>query len=455
MAPPASGPAGGLGGATVTSARPDPSATAGGAVDVVYVVRSWPRWSQGFVLHEVLELEARGLRLGLFALVDPHENLVQAGVADVRAPVRHFDAPRSRRQVVGDHAAALRASPRGYVRAAWLAARRRAWDRGYHVAGRGECFDLAVRVSRALREQEGHADAGGSARAARRHVHAHFAHDPAAVVHLTHLLTGCTWSFTGHARDLLQIEPAVLVERVGSAEFVVTCCGANVDHLAGVLPPPLVDRVHLVHHGVDSGRFVPRPAEARDPMAPVVIVSAGRLVEKKGFEDLIDACDVVHRRGRRFRCVVYGDGPLQAPLEARIDRLGLGDAVELAGVVARTELAERLRHADVFALTPCVTDDGDRDGIPNVMLEAMACGLPVVATAVAGIPEVVDDGVSGVLAPVHDVAAIADHLTALIDDPDRRATLGAAARDRVVTQFDAGRSAEALLALFASLPVAR
>jgi glycosyltransferase involved in cell wall biosynthesis len=418
----------------------------------VYVVRSWPRWSQGFVLDEVLNLEELGLDLVLCALTDPHEELVQPATARVRAPVRYFDQ-RSVRQAVADHVAVARRTPWRYARAARLAVRRPAWDRGYRVANRWQCFGYAVAVARVVRR----ARDGASEAPVRVHLHAHFAHDPAAVTHLTHVITGVPWTFTAHARDLYQVLPEVLAERVASAAAVVTCCGANVEYLHATLPPALTDRVRLVHHGVDSGRF--RPAARPDPVAradPVtrrdpVIVSAGRLVEKKGFGDLLAACRLLVDRGHRFTCVLYGEGPLEAELASTIHRLGLEGSVMLGGAVPRERLLAELQLADVFVLTPHVTDDGDRDGIPNVVLEAMACGLPVVASAIAGIPEVIDDGATGVLVPAHDIDAIATALGRLLRDRDTAGLIGAAARERVVAHFDSHRAAETLLSLFTDM----
>jgi glycosyltransferase involved in cell wall biosynthesis len=425
----------------------EPQRSAAPALGIL--VRGWPRLSQTFVLDEVLALERLGLRLRIFALSsDRTEALAQPELAAVRAPVEYLDhATRRRRSAAAAHLRALLASPGRYLATAWYVARHPEWDRGYHAATRGRCLTLAASLAATLR-RERRAAAGDGAAVGR--LHAHFAHDPALVALLTHRLTGIPWSFTAHARDLFQVPPAAIADRVGAAEAVVTCCGPNGDYLRGVLGTGLRERVRLIHHGVDVEAFQPAsgPGPSGDPgggdggwsaardaaldAAAPRIVSVGRLVEKKGFGDLLAACRLLKERGQRFHLELYGDGPLRDELAATVERLALGGEVVLAGSRTRPELRAALRHADLFALTPFVTVDGDRDGIPNVLLEAMACGLPVVSTTVSGVTEVLRDGVDGLLAAPRDVDAIAAHLAALLADQRLRACLGAQARRTVV-----------------------
>jgi glycosyltransferase involved in cell wall biosynthesis len=179
-----------------------------------------------------------------------------------------------------------------------------------------------------------------------------------------------------------------------------------------------------------------------------LILSVGRLVEKKGFPDLLLACARLKERGKAFRLAIYGEGPLRDELLAMIERHGLQGLVDLPGAIAQRDLIPIFRNAELFALAPFVTEDGDRDGVPNVLVEAMACGLPVVSTAVSGIPELVVPGVNGLLVAPHDPDALADGLAALLDDPARRAQLGAEARRTVVESFDLRAAARELAALY-------
>jgi glycosyltransferase involved in cell wall biosynthesis len=416
-------------------APPEPATPA--APHVAYVVRSWPRLTQTFVLDEVLALERLGLRLRIFALSRPDDPLVQPELGAVRAAVSYLEGRRGWRVVV-DHLVAALAAPAPYLGAAWYVATRTEVDRGYRSSSRADCFTMAVRLAGQIRADRRHGRAPAR-------LHAHFAHDPALVALLAHRLTGVPWSFTAHARDLWQVPSGAVAERVGSARVTVACCQAGAEHLRELVGPELRERVRLVHHGVDVRRFQPAPREGPRPPGPPRIVSVGRLVEKKGHDDLLAACRLLKDRGQRFQLDVYGDGPLRERLEAEIARLDLGDEVALLGARPRGELLPALQAADVFALTPAVTPDGDRDGIPNVLLEAMACGLPVVTTAVGGIGEVVTHGSSGLLAPPHDVDAIAGQLRSLLVDEGARRRIGEVARRTVVEGFDA-RDASAELA---------
>jgi glycosyltransferase involved in cell wall biosynthesis len=180
-----------------------------------------------------------------------------------------------------------------------------------------------------------------------------------------------------------------------------------------------------------------------------LILSVGRLVEKKGFQDLLEALLVVKKRGERFRCIIYGDGPLCQPLKQWIEEHGMSGDVTLKGDRTQQELISEFQNATLFLLTPVQTADGDRDGIPNVLLEAMAVGLPVISTAVAGIPELVEHNQNGLLYQPHDVEGISSGIVDLLGDAEKRRQLGSAASKTVAEQFDLARAAQQLKALFA------
>jgi glycosyltransferase involved in cell wall biosynthesis len=403
-------------------------------------VRSYPRLSQTFILAEILALEALGVGIEIFSLSNPREPLVQPEVAAVRAPVHYLDADSAARRLLTHLRVALR-WPRRYLRAVSYLWRRRREELGYATVTRAACFDRALRLGLLL-------DRGRLRSAGIRHLHAHFAHDPTLVALLTAIIAEVPFTFTAHARDLYQVPAVLLRDRVERAHQVVTCCRANVDYL-GTVAPHATGKVRLIYHGVDLAEFRPLERAARSGGSdPPVIISVGRLVQKKGFSVLLAACRRLQDSGRRLRCVLYGDGPLQQELETEIRRLGLVGQVTLAGARTRRELVTCLQEADVFALTPCITEDGDRDGVPNVLVEAMACGVPVVSTTVGGIPELVRHDVNGLLAPPADVETITGHLAALLDDGGLRARLGRAARATVVERFDLRSAATQLAAVF-------
>lgn len=430
-----------------------------------YIIRSYPRLSQTFIVNEILALEQLGLNLHLFAITNPREPIVQAQVAQVRAPLAYLEAAarRDRLAILAEHLRVALMTPGRYLQTLRYVMRRKDLDDGYTTATRYECFVYAVYLARLLdRERR----AGGAI----THLHAHFAHDPALIALLARMLTGISFSFTAHARDLVQIPQHALIERIEHATVMLTCSGTNIDYVNDVVPEPLRAKVRLIHHGVNLDGFAPSPypptpspmrgrgGEASPPL-PVwergsggegtpLILSVGRLVEKKGFPDLIAACARLKQSGQRFCCAIYGDGPLHGELTALIERLDVTDCVMLAGERSQQELIPIFQRADLFALAPFVTEEGDRDGIPNVLVEAMACGLPVVSTAVAGIPELVRHDHNGLLTAAHDVAGLADALAALLGDRGRRARMSVAARQTVVEHFDLRAAAQQIATLF-------
>ena len=414
--------------------------------EIGYILRSFPRLSQTFVLNEVLALEQLGLKLRIFAIVDPRESLVQPEVGQLRAEV-HYLAPAGGRRLTSifrEHLAVCVKSPRRYLATLVYVLRHSEIDRGYRAGSRFDCFRQAVHLLRLV--------AAAGRRTGRRihRLHAHFAHDPTLIAMLAHMLSGIPYNFTTHARDLYQALPQTLVDKVAQATAVVTCCAANIAYLRRILPEGLGDKCKLIRYGVDLRRFSPT-REWDDPQrkgsAPPLILSVGRLVEKKGFLDLVAACSLLQRAGHRFRCEIYGEGSQHDELQAAVDQYDLAGKVVLAGAVTQQELIPVLRRADIFALTPFVTGDGDRDGMPNVLIEAMACGLPVVSTAIVGVPELVEHGRNGLLAQPRDVQYIAVALATLLGDARARRMLGMAAHCTVREQFSLDASARRLATL--------
>jgi glycosyltransferase involved in cell wall biosynthesis len=235
------------------------------------------------------------------------------------------------------------------------------------------------------------------------------------------------------------------MDRIRHARAVITCCGANLDYLNQIAPSQQ-SKFSLIYHGVNLKDF--QMASNGDTREQPVILSVGRLVEKKGFQDLLQALHIAKERGERFQCDIYGDGPLRQPLQRWIEEHDMTGEVKLMGDISQQELISIYQTADLFVLTPVQTEDGDRDGIPNVLVEAMAVGLPVVTTAVAGIPELVDHNQNGLLYQSRDVDGISSGIIELLRSAEKRRQLGSAGSKKVRERFDVAQAAKQLKTLF-------
>lgn len=275
------------------------------------------------------------------------------------------------------------------------------------------------------------------------HVHAHFVNEPAGVAEFVWQLTGLPFSLSAHAKDIYLSPPDVLQRKLAHARFTVTCTEHNRNYLASIARPGT--RVSRMYHGIDSKLFEP---DRRYPLisSSRLVLSVGRLRAKKGFACLIDACGKLAAQGVEFHCEIIGYGPEKEHLERRIAHAGLENRVSLLGKLTHAEVIARYKEAALFVLPCQVMSDGDRDGVPNALLEAMAMRLPVVSTTVSGIPEAVTHGENGLLVPPGDSAAIAHAITTLLGNTGLCDRLGAAARETVVRKYS-DRNLELLISL--------
>ena len=373
---------------------PDTASQNGNAAPAVaYVLKMFPRFSETFILSELLELERQGVRVHVFSLKRPNDGLVHADVARVRAPVTYLPEWRLRSlpSFAAAHFELLRRDGRRYVGCLRTVVRQRNRAALKHFAQAGV-------VARALD------------RAGVEHVHAHFASTATSVALHVHRLTGVPYSFTAHAKDIYRetVRPQDLARKLRAARFAVTVSDYNRRHLA---PLAGSDRLMRIYNGLDLAQFT-RNGERPDD--PPLVLAVGRLIEKKGFDDLVRACALLRDDGIPFRCFIVGKGELKAELETLAHELGVDGDVELAGAIPREALVKLYPRASVFA-APCVVGaDGNRDGLPTVLIEAMALRVPVVATPVTGIPELVEHERTGLLVAEHDPRARADALGRLL-----------------------------------------
>ncbi|HUI26016.1 MAG TPA: glycosyltransferase family 4 protein [Candidatus Kryptonia bacterium] len=278
------------------------------------------------------------------------------------------------------------------------------------------------------------------------HLHVHWASYPATVAYVVHHLTGMPFSISAHAYDIYMV-PRMLPAKVRAARFVVTCAQANASFLKRLAGQEVADKILVSYHGVDVSRFT--AADERRSDDALTIASCGQLEHYKGMHHLIDACATLRRQGRAVRCRIVGEGPQRARLQEQIARLGLNEVVQLLGARPHAEFASLLRTADVFVLaSEMVGKFGRRDVIANVIVEAMAAGLPVVASHVPGVEELVDNGVNGYLVPPNQSDQLAAAIARLADHPVDRHRFGEAARRRVLRDFDNSRNVRRLADLF-------
>ena len=274
------------------------------------------------------------------------------------------------------------------------------------------------------------------------HLHTHFISSTADIANLVSLLCGIPFSISAHAKDIYLSDATDLRRKLNAARFTVTCTDFNCRTLRDIAPQA---NVHRMYHGIDHGVFSPQVRHATG-LAPLIL-TVGRLRAKKGLDTLIDACRLLRGRGLLFRCEIVGYGEEQASLQAMIDSYQLNDRVSLAGKLVRDDVVERYGRAAVYVQPSRVTADGDRDGIPNVLLEAMAVGLPVVASRVSGIPELVRHRHNGLLVEADDAPALADSIAELIRDKALGALLGSNARTTVTQNFNNQRNLQLVLQL--------
>ena len=388
---------------------------------VAFVLKGYPRLSETFVAQEILALEERGLDILIVSLRHPTDretHPVHAAIRAARLYLPEYLYREPARTWRGWRSARRRPGYRSTWRM-WLADLRRD-----PTPNRVRRFGQALVLAAELPEDVGH-------------LHAHFLHTPASVGRYAALICGLGWTLSAHAKDIWTTPDWEKREKLGSAAWTVVCTGAGHAHLAALAPRP--ERVALCYHGLDLDRFAPPPRRApggdgSDPEHAVVLLSVGRAVPKKGYDDLLAALALLPP-GLAWRFVHVGGGALAAELRQRAATLGLASRIEWLGARAQPEVLAAYRAADLFVLAAKITADGDRDGLPNVLLEAQSQRLACVATGISGIPELIEDGATGILVPAADPPALAQALALLIRDPVRRAALAAAGERRVRARF--------------------
>ena len=397
------------------------------ALRIAYVMSRFPKLTETFILAELEAMDRAGVAIELHPLLRQTGEPVQP--AAVRWVERAHYLPFLSPAILRAQWWFLRDARRRrrYLRAFYDMLRETWRSPNFLLGGLG----IFPKVARAAIDMRA---------AGVDHVHCHFANHPALAGWLIHRLVGIPYSFTAHGSDL-HVDRTMLPAKVREAAFVVTISGDNRSVIEATAGHAADGKVDVIHCGVDPSAFAP---SERDPVGPLRIVAVGTLHEVKGQIHLIEACRRLAERGVAVTCRFIGDGPDRDALQARIDEYGLTGSVTLVGRMTTDAVAAELAAADVLVAPSVPTRGGKREGIPVVLMEAMATGLPVVASRLSGIPELVTDGVSGLLVAPGDDTALADALASLAADPALRARLGAAGRETVMRDFDVDRNAAAL-----------
>jgi colanic acid/amylovoran biosynthesis glycosyltransferase len=393
-------------------------------VKIGYVVKRYPRYSETFIVNEILAHEAAGMELEIFSLLPPEDGHFQDVISRVRAPVTYLP---SKGLKVAEFWSVLEEAG-GAFSEGW----------GALEAARGEDVRYVYQAMVLAREARLRAIS---------HLHAHFATAATTVARLAARFAGLPYTFTAHAKDIFHenVRPADLRRKLADAAVAVTVSDYNLAYLRESYGPA-AEHVRRIYNGLDLERFMYRSPRERPPR----IVGVGRLVEKKGFVDLIEGCAILAEEGREFTCRIVGTGDQEVELRVRIARLGLEDRVELLGPRPQSELV-RLVHGAAVLAAPCVVGaDGNRDGLPTVLLEAMALGTPCVSTDVTGIPEVIRGGETGLVVSQGDPGALAAAIGRLLQETDLRVRLADRARRLVEAKFDVNRNAAQLREVFQS-----
>ncbi|NBC34340.1 MAG: glycosyltransferase [Alphaproteobacteria bacterium] len=384
------------------------------------VVKGYPRLSETFIAQEIHGLQERGLQQLIVSLRRPTDPDIHPVHRRITAPVLYLP------EYLHDEPWRVF---RGFAHARHY--------RGYQAALHALLRDLRHEPTRNRLRRFGQAcvlarelpaDVGW--------LHCHYLHTPASVTRYAALIRGLGWSFSAHAKDIWTTPARELAEKMGSAGWGVTCTAGNLAYLRSLSPRP--EAIALIYHGLDLSAFPDPvwrpPRDGLDPHAPVQLLSVGRAVEKKGFDDLLHALARLPPR-LHWRWTHIGGGERLTALQRQAESLGLAGRIAWLGPQTHDAVITACLEADLFVLPAKVARSGDRDGLPNVLMEAQATGLACLSTAVSAIPELIDDGVTGRLVASADPAALAAALAALIGDPSERSRLGAAGAERVRRDF--------------------
>ncbi len=384
-----------------------------------FLVKTYPKVSETFVLQEILAFQNEVYDVTIFSMQNPTDDQFHNAFDSVTSDINYL-SPDSRKRwhSIKNHFKLISQRFWSYLGTFFFILQKK-------EGGSFEQFCQAVYLATLIQEN------------GIQHLHVHFASEPAGLAELAGQLCGITYSISAHAKDIYLQNPSCLARKMANAQFVVTCTEHNRCYLHSINTSDTP--VYRIYHGIDVARINAENNKKTTQIQSdrIQILSVGRLQEKKGFPTLIAACQLLKKAGYSFRCDIVGYGPYREKLQKLIEQYQLSDSVTLWGKLTHDRVVALYRQADIFTLPCQITDEGDRDGIPNVLMEAMTFAIPVISTNVSGIPEIIENNKTGLIIESKNHYALFASLQQLIDNAVLRKQIGEAGKHRVITYFAA------------------
>ena len=395
--------------------------------EVGYILKRFPRISETFILNEILELERLGVPIEIISLREPAEGVRHEALKKVQAQVTYLPKESFPKE--------WHISEGRYAEGTFRKRSCKDLLKGEEVP-EASVLSLKAATVAVLARAKG-----------LTHLHAHFGTAATTVAMLAGRLTGLPYSFTAHAKDIYHenVDTELLKEKIHGARFVITVSEYNRRHLAELAGDDLGGKIVRLHNGIDLNRL---GIDSQTHREPDLILAVGRLVEKKGFHHLVQACRLLQDWERPFKCVIAGEGEERTHLAQQISTLGLQDRVTLLGAQPQEHVIETMKQATVFVLPCVVSTTGDQDALPTVLLEAMAVGLPAISTSLSGIPEIIDHGKTGLLVPPDNPMLLAKAIVEVLGNPKLRERLAREGRSKAEEAFDIRKNVLVLKDLF-------
>lgn len=401
---------------------------------VAYYLSRFPKLSETFILREMCMLRILGLDVQIFSVLPPKPSPTMHEQVQSLMPYTHYSSLLSI-NIISAQFHYLLHHPGRYFHAL----RRVIWQtvpEPYTCFLALILFPKSVYFARQLKKMNV------------THVHAHFVWLNGIAAQVASDLLGIPYTLHAHAWDIFRRNKECVRRQLELATCTVTISDYHRRYLLALCNHANRPDIRIVHYGIDPGEFTPSTAEKNTSIFK--IISVGRLVEKKGFKYLIEACSFLNKKGYKFRCSIVGDGQYDG-LQSQINDQGLSDCVSLLGAKNITEILELYQSSDIFALPCVIANSGDRDGMPNALLEAMAMQLPVITTPVTGNSELIKDGINGLIVPEGDSHALSAAMEKLLIDPSLRKSIGIQGRQTIINEFDIHSTAPQMLSIFQEL----